>query len=50
MKAMMDEMAADMPLRSFTSAGVPFGVVEGLVDVLNGHWAKGLARVLNMGR
>lgn len=50
MKAMMDEMAADMPLRSFTSAGVPFGVVEGLVDVLNGHWAKGVARVLSMVR
>lgn len=44
-KAMMNEIAADMPLRSFTSAGIPFGVVEGLVDVLNGHWAAGLAKV-----
>lgn len=50
MKAMMNEIAADMPLRSFTSAGIPFGVVEGLVDVLNGHWAKGVARVLRTGR
>ena len=49
MKAMMDEIAADMPLRSFTSAGIPFGVVEGLVDVLNGHWVSGIARVVRPG-
>lgn len=46
MKAMMDEIAADMPLRSFTSGGVPFGVVEGLVDILNGHGAKGIAKAV----
>lgn len=49
MKAMMDEIAADMPLRSFTSGGVPFGVVEGLVDILNGHGAKGIAKVVRHG-
>ncbi|MDO4443663.1 MAG: glycoside hydrolase family 3 C-terminal domain-containing protein [Slackia sp.] len=46
MKAMMDEIAADMPLRSFTSAGIPFAVVEGLVDILNGRWASGIAKVV----
>lgn len=50
MKAMMNEVAADMPLRSFTSVGIPFSVVEGLVDVLNGHWAKGVAHVLKTSR
>ncbi|MDO4590132.1 MAG: glycoside hydrolase family 3 C-terminal domain-containing protein [Slackia sp.] len=45
MRAMMDEIAADMPLRSFTSGGVSFGVVEGLVDVLNGHGVRGMAKI-----
>lgn len=46
MKAMMNEIAADMPLRSFTSAGIPFDVVEGLVAILNGHYAAGIAKVV----
>ena len=45
MKTLMSEMAADMPLRSFTSGGVPIEVVEGLVDVLNGRRIAGMAKI-----
>ena len=44
-RAMISEMAADMPLRSFTSGGVPLEAVEGLVDVLNGHRVAGMAKI-----
>ena len=39
-------MAADMPLRSFTSGGVPLEAVEGLVDVLNGRRIAGMAKIV----
>ncbi len=45
-RAMMSEMAADMPLRSFTSGGVPLEAVEGLVDVLNGRRIAGVAKIV----
>ena len=45
-RAMMSEMAADMPLRSFTSGGVPLEAVEGLVDVLNGRRIAGMAKIV----
>ena len=40
-KAMMQEMAADMPLRSLTTSGVPLESVEGFVSMLNGHYLTG---------
>lgn len=55
-REMMREMARDMPLRSMITSGVPAMVVDGFIDVLNGHrmqglatMAKGLARVLRRG-
>ena len=45
MKAMMDEIASDTPLRSLSSAEVPFSVVEGLVALLNGHYAEGIGKL-----
>ena len=40
-KAMMQEMAADMPLRSLTTSGVPLESVRGFVSMLNGHYLTG---------
>lgn len=45
-RTMMKEMAADMPLRSLTTSGVPLGAVEGFVGMLNGHYLTGFARVV----
>lgn len=45
-KAMMQEMAADMPLRSLTTSGVPLESVKGFVSMLNGHYLTGFRRVL----
>lgn len=42
----MREMAADMPLRSLTTSGVPLGAVEGFVGMLNGRYLTGFARVV----
>lgn len=44
-KAMMQEMAADMPLRSLTTSGVPLESVKGLVSMLNGHYLTGFRHV-----
>lgn len=41
-KAMMQEMAADMPLRSLTTSGIPLESVKGFVSMLNGHYLTGL--------
>lgn len=40
-KAMMQEMAADMPLRTLTTSGVPLESVKGFVSMLNGHYLTG---------
>ena len=40
-KAMMQEMAADMPLRSLTTSGVPLESVKGFVSMLNGRYLTG---------
>lgn len=40
-KAMMQEMAADMPLRSLTTSGIPLESVKGFVSMLNGHYLTG---------
>lgn len=40
-RAMMQEMAADMPLRSLTTSGVPLESVKGFVSMLNGHYLMG---------
>ena len=40
-KAMMQEMAAAMPLRSLTTSGVPLESVKGFVSMLNGHYLTG---------
>ena len=40
-KEMMQEMAADMPLRSLTTSGVPLESVKGFVSMLNGHYLTG---------
>lgn len=40
-RAMMREMAADMPLRSLTTSGVPLESVKGFVSMLNGHYLTG---------
>ena len=40
-KAMMQEMAADMPLRSLTTSGVPLESVKSFVSMLNGHYLTG---------
>lgn len=45
-RAMMKEMAADMPLRSMVTSGVPLETAEGLVDMLNGHYVAGLTRAV----
>lgn len=45
-RTMMREMAADMPLRSLTTSGVPLGAVEGFVGMLNGHYLTGFAWVV----
>ncbi len=45
-RAMMKEMAADMPLRSMVTSGVPLKTAEGLVDMLNGHYVAGLTRAV----
>lgn len=45
-RMMMREMAADMPLRSLTTSGVPLGAVEGFVGMLNGHYLTGFVRVV----
>lgn len=41
-KAMMIEMAAEMPLRSLTSSGVPMKAIEAFVHMLNGRYVTGL--------
>lgn len=45
-KMMMREMAADMPLRSLLTTGVPLAAVEGFVDMLNGHYLTGFIRAI----
>lgn len=40
-KAMMREMAADMPLRSLATSGIPLESVKGFVSMLNGHYLTG---------
>lgn len=40
-RSMMQEMAADMPLRSLTTSGVPLESVKGFVSMLNGHYLTG---------
>lgn len=40
-KATMQEMAADMPLRSLTTSGIPLESVKGFVSMLNGHYLTG---------
>lgn len=45
-RTMMKEMAADMPLRSLTTSGVPLAAVEGFVSMLNGRYLTGLIRVI----
>lgn len=40
-KAMLQEMAADMPLRSLTTSGVPMESVKGFVSMLNGRYLTG---------
>lgn len=40
-KAMMQEIAADMPLRSLTTSGIPLESVKGFVSMLNGHYLTG---------
>lgn len=40
-KAMMQEMTADMPLRSLTTSGVPLESAKGFVSMLNGHYLTG---------
>ena len=40
-KAMMQEMAADMPLRFLTTSGIPLESVKGFVSMLNGHYLTG---------
>lgn len=40
-KAMMQEMAPDMPLRSLTTSGIPLESVKGFVSMLNGHYLTG---------
>lgn len=45
-KIMMKEMAADMPLRSMVTSGVPLGAVEGFVSMLNGRYVSGLIRIV----
>lgn len=48
LKLMIDSMMVDMPLRSMSmmagegSRGLTITQVEGLVEMLNGHWIKGL--------
>lgn len=53
-RAMMQEMAADMPLRSLTTSGVPLESVKGFVSMLNGHYLMGVRHVIkglvNFGR
>lgn len=53
-KAMMQEMAADMPLRSLTTSAVPLESVKGFVSMLNGHYLTGVRHVIkglvNFGR
>lgn len=41
-KAMMIEMAAEMPLRSLTSSGVPMKAIKAFVNMLNGRYVTGL--------
>ena len=45
-RAMMREMAAEMPVRSLTSSGVPLGVVDAFVRALNGRYVTGVASAL----
>lgn len=45
-KAMMQEMAADMPLRPLTTSGVPMESVKGFVLMLNGHYLTGFIHVV----
>lgn len=43
LKPMFDAMIADMPLRSLSLSGAVDGkTIEGLVDMLNGHYIKGI--------
>lgn len=41
-KAMMIEMAVEMPLRSLTSSGVPMKAIKAFVNMLNGRYVTGL--------
>ena len=45
-KAMLREMAADMPLRSLTTSGVPLESVKGFVSMLNGNYLTGFIHVI----
>lgn len=44
-RAMMREMAAEMPLRSLTTSGVPLDAVRGLVCMLNGRYLRGFTQI-----
>lgn len=45
-RAMMKEMAAEMPLRSLTTSGVPLEAVDGFVRMLNGRYLLGFCDVV----
>ena len=45
-RAMMREMAAEMPLRSLTTSGIPLGAAQGLAAMLNGRYVHGLAQIV----
>ena len=44
-RAMMREMAAEMPLRSLTTSGIPHAAVNGFVKMLNGRYLSGFRDV-----
>ncbi|MDO4436538.1 MAG: glycoside hydrolase family 3 C-terminal domain-containing protein [Coriobacteriaceae bacterium] len=45
-RLMMKEMAAEMPLRSLTTSGVPMDAVQGFVLMLNGRYLTGLRKII----
>lgn len=45
-RAMMREMAAEMPLRSLVTSGIPLGVAQGLAVMLNGRYLRGFLQIV----
>ena len=44
---MVKEMTGDIPLRQFSMANINSCIINGIIEMANGHFFRGVARMLN---